>query len=242
MISLNFYYYPQLNFEYNRIGDYSADNLSTAIISSTAPDDVADCLADAVRDELVNNIKITKDEFLTQIRNPCVAEIDEYLTEISSDNNNNALNESKLSEIDMYAWNVSVNLIGENISTVENKIKNIITKYHKKYLDLITTKINEMPDQITATIDKEGLTELIHNTISHRYGGSNTDGSEQGYDYNTDKKKKEVDNIEAAEIAKRLAVSSVKIDASKSVHLLADEVIAAYMDRASIYAQVEIKR
>ena len=38
MISLNFYYYPQLNFEYNRIGDYSADNLSTAIISSTTPE------------------------------------------------------------------------------------------------------------------------------------------------------------------------------------------------------------
>lgn len=38
MISLNFYYYPQLNFEYNRIGDYSADNLSTTIISSTAPE------------------------------------------------------------------------------------------------------------------------------------------------------------------------------------------------------------
>lgn len=206
-----------------------------------APDDVADCLAVAVRDELVNNIKITKDEFLTQIRNPCIAEIDEYLTEISSDNNN-ALNESKLSEIDVYAWNVSVNLIGENISTVENKIKNIITKYHKKYLDLITTKINEMPDQITATINKDDLTKLIHDAISHRYGGSNTDGSEQGYDYNTDKKKKEVDNIEAAEIVKRLSASSVKIDASKSVHLLSDEVIATYMDRASIYAQVEIKR
>lgn len=38
MISLNFYYYPQLNFEYNRIGDYSADNLSTTIISSTIPE------------------------------------------------------------------------------------------------------------------------------------------------------------------------------------------------------------
>lgn len=195
----------------------------------------------AVRDELINNIKITKDEFLSQIRNPCIAEIDEYLTAISNDNNN-ALNEAALAEIDVYAWNVSVNLIGENISTVENKVKSIITKYHKKYLDLITTKINEMPEQITATINKEGLTKLIHNAISHRYGGSNTDGSEQGYDYNTDKKKKEVDNIEAAEIVKRLSASSVKIDASKSIHLLANEVISTYMDRASIYAQVEIKR
>lgn len=205
------------------------------------PDDVADYLAVAVRDELVNNIKITKDEFLTQIRNPCIAEIDEYLTEISSDNNN-ALNESELSEIDVYAWKVYVNLISENISTVENKIKSIITKYHKKYLDLITAKINEMPEQITATINKDDLTKLIHNVISYRYGGSNTDGSEQGYDYNTDKKKKEVDNIEAAEIVKRLSASSVKIDVSKSIHLLANEVISAYMDRASIYAQVEIKR
>ena len=205
------------------------------------PDDVADYLAVAVRDELINNIKITKDEFLSQIRNPCIAEIDEYLTEISNENNN-ALNEASLAEIDVYAWNVSVNLIGENISTVENKIKSIITKYHKKYLDLITTKINEMPEQVTATIDKEGLTKLIHNVISHRYGGYNTDGSEQGYDYNTDKKKKEVDNIEAAEIVKRLSASSVKIDASKSIHLLANEVISTYMDRASIYAQVEIKR
>lgn len=205
------------------------------------PDVVTDYLAIAVRDELINNIKITKDEFLTQIRNPCVAEIDEYLTEISNDNNN-ALNEAELSEIDVYAWKVYVNLISENINTVENKIKNIITKYHKKYLDLITTKINEMPEQITATINKDDLTKLIHDAISHRYGGSNTDGSEQGYDYNTDKKKKEVDNVEAAEIVKRLSVSSVKIDASKSMHLLANKVIETYMDKASIYAQVEIKR
>lgn len=205
------------------------------------PNDVADYLAVAVRDELVNNIKITKDEFLSQIRNPCIAEIAEYLTEISN-NNNNVLGEASLAEIDVYAWDVSVNLIGENISTVENKIKSIITKYHKKYLDLITTKINEMPEQVTATIDKEGLTKLIHNVISHRYGGYNTDGSEQGYDYNTDKKKKEVDNIEAAEIVKRLSASSVKIDASKSIHALANEVLSTYMDRASVYAQVEIKR
>lgn len=50
------------------------------------------------------------------------------------------------------------------------------------------------------------------------------------------------DFSDAAEIVKRLSASSVKIDASKSIHLLANEVISTYMDRASIYAQVEIKR
>lgn len=38
MFKLEFHYYPELNFKYNRIGDYDSDDLATTIISSTIPE------------------------------------------------------------------------------------------------------------------------------------------------------------------------------------------------------------
>lgn len=204
-----------------------------------------DYIEDALVELINNNLRsymfevLGLKEFIKYISEPCINEITEYLCEIDD-----SLDLDKLWAepdcIDLFC--VPINLVGKNIDEITAKLKNIIKKYHTKYLDLLTTKFDEMPAKITIIINSGILSKMINKALSQRYGGTSANWLNPGSDYNTDDKKIETDNKESAEVAKRLASQKIKIDISKSVHLLADKVIATYMDTQSLLARVEIKR